>query len=721
MKKIIFILMAATLALTAFLSLNIFKEYKTQQLFYKNTTSITLNFEEEKSYTKNYIEFLQSLAKKYNVNISKYIYPGENDLHIFTTDTSLNNHIKLKSGKFPEVNSNKFISTSEIESTDQIGIIKRIDSKTKITIQPLSADENFDGSGMYYISTQDKEKINAMLKELNENVAKTEIFGENKADFIYLLESNGFQIFCIFLIVLCIFVAIIHYIIRRLKDIAIMQTLGYTRKKIVSFFIFNLGKIMILSSLMIYVLFIMYCIFTDSTDFYFELSCIFWIIAITLSFILIIPITIITIVAFTRNINVSKIKGNKPYILVSTLNFTLKFLFIVVMLLSTYHWKILSNELNQKIDNLSNWSKTKHIYKTQVTFAKGDDLGAEEKISKKMKDLYLDMEKQHGGFLISTSNYDKIDGKYIYDLNNENGDPKLEPSGNSVTINSNYLSYNPIKSVKKTIKEQIIHDSNTMNILVPEKLKEYEKEIYKNYRKHFYFQKVEVDNIYNEELGREKNNTKEQELNINIIYVKNNQDYFTYDSTIKAEDKNLIRDPIAIIDTGIFNQSFYLSYVASEFYFKTNSEQPYDSIRATITKNEAQSTIQNITSVYDRLAFEIQNLKTEKENLLIAMIILIVSNFLITYNTISSYYEKNKFNLYIKQLFGFSAIKRNKIMITLLLLVNIIPIISVSIYIIDTYVISIGILILILEILISYFFDKKLSNQTFNAIIKGEH
>ncbi|MEM5670873.1 hypothetical protein AAHB59_26460 [Bacillus cereus] len=175
---------------------------------------------------------------------------------------------------------------------------------------------------------------------------------------------------------------------------------------------------------------------------------------------------------------------------------------------------------------------------------------------------------------------------------------------------------------------------------MPEKLKEYEKEIYKNYRKHFYFQKVEVDNIYNEELGREKNNTKEQELNINIIYVKNNQDYFTYDSTIKAEDKNLIRDPIAIIDTGIFNQSFYLSYVASEFYFKTNSEQPYDSIRATITKNEAQSTIQNITSVYDRLAFEIQNLKTEKENLLIAMIILIVSNFLITYNTISSYYEK---------------------------------------------------------------------------------
>ncbi|HDR7677127.1 TPA: DUF1430 domain-containing protein, partial [Bacillus wiedmannii] len=232
---------------------------------------------------------------------------------------------------------------------------------------------------------------------------------------------------------------------------------------------------------------------------------------------------------------------------------------------------------------------------------------------------------------------------------------------------------------------------------------------------------VEVDNIYNEELGREKNNTKEQELNINIIYVKNNQDYFTYDSTIKAEDKNLIRDPIAIIDTGIFNQSFYLSYVASEFYFKTDSEQPYDSIRATITKNEAQSTIQNITSVYDRLAFEIQNLKTEKEKLLIAMIILIVSNFLITYNTISSYYEKNKFNLYIKQLFGFSAIKRNKIMITLLLLVNIIPIISVSIYVIDTYVISIGILILILEILISYFFDKKLSNQAFNAIIKGEH
>ncbi len=38
--------------------------------------------------------------------------------------------------------------------------------------------------------------------------------------------------------------------------------------------------------------------------------------------------------------------------------------------------------------------------------------------------------------------------------------------------------------------------------------------------------------MYNKELNRELNKTKKSDLNVNIIYVDNNQSYFTYNSLL---------------------------------------------------------------------------------------------------------------------------------------------------------------------------------------------
>ena len=75
----------------------------------------------------------------------------------------------------------------------------------------------------------------------------------------------------------------------------------------------------------------------------------------------------------------------------------------------------------------------------------------------------------------------------------------------------------------------IDYDQNTLNILVPEQYKKYEKKIIKNYKENFYFQKVTIDNYFRKNMINQKYAEKDK-LSIHIIYVKSNQSYFTYDS-----------------------------------------------------------------------------------------------------------------------------------------------------------------------------------------------
>lgn len=95
---------------------------------------------------------------------------------------------------------------------------------------------------------------------------------------------------------------------------------------------------------------------------------------------------------------------------------------------------------------------------------------------------------------------------------------------------------------------------------------------------------------------------------------------------------------------------------------------------------------------------------------------------MITYNIVVSYYERNKYKLYIKKLFGYSAISRNILLILSLVLVNIISItIAASIISVKTNIAIFGLLILFVEIVIAILLDRIISNSSFSKIIKGEH
>lgn len=717
MKKIIYVLFTTLLLLVAIWGVTIFKEFKMNKLLYENTTSIIVNFQESKPHSKDYIEYFKKLAKEHDVSISKYMYRSGNNLVVYTTDVSLRNQVDLKKGSFQKEYSKDFVSTSEVDDKKQVGVMKQIDSNIEITIRNFDEYKTFSGNGVYHISTQDPETIQSILNLINKDVAHAEVHAKNNSS---LFNFDIFQILCMILVTLCTYIAITHYLIDRLKELSIMRMLGHTLWSIASHFFLKLTKIMLIAGCTSYVLFSLYYIVNNGLDYYLDLTLWFWMITFILILILTIPILFIVMFVFVKSMNVSKIKGEKPYTLVNVLNYSLKCIFIVFLLFSIFNWNQIQNELNQKLANLSLWNKTKNIYSTKVTFNGENNREIDYKTGQIMKEFYHNMEKEYKGFMIDASNYSMLNGEYVYNLNAEGKDAELSPSGKSITINLNYLYYNPIELSSGTIEEKIIRDPNVMNVLVPKKFQKYENTIKDEYRKHFHFQKIEVDNIYNEEFNKPANTTKEEDLSVNIIYTENNQNYFTYDSMIAEENKNTIQDPIVIVDTGNFHSSFYLSYVSRCFYFESTDKDPYSFILPAINKSHAQSSIQSIDSLYDKHGQEIQDLRAEKEKLLVFIIMLIVANVVITYNTVSSYYQKNKLELYIKKIFGYGSIERNKLMICLLLGINVIPIIIMYFYFGHIILLS-GIGIILLELFASYVFDKRLSKKTFNSIIKGEH
>lgn len=105
------------------------------------------------------------------------------------------------------------------------------------------------------------------------------------------------------------------------------------------------------------------------------------------------------------------------------------------------------------------------------------------------------------------------------------------------------------------------------------------------------------------------------------------------------------------------------------------------------------------------------------------MVVLLIASIAITYNLVASYYEKNKYKLYIKKIYGYSFLRKNKVIIAVILAINLIPIICMGIFANYNLVLLgiLGIILMVVEFISLLIFDFILGRKSFNRIIKGEH
>lgn len=199
-------------------------------------------------------------------------------------------------------------------------------------------------------------------------------------------------------------------------------------------------------------------------------------------------------------------------------------------------------------------------------------------------------------------NYQPVDdeGTPLYTMNGMDYPQEIDPAGQCIRVSKNYFQYNPIETADSSdLTEQIIYDDLTLNILVPEKYRDMEEQIIAAYREDFYFEKVQAANDYNEDAGiNAVLNIPKENLNINIIYVKDGQRYFTFRSDCAILTDN---DPVVKIYTSNIHCNYAHSFMTQWLYFysaKENADEAYLDIAPYVQQCGAEKSVQRVASVY---------------------------------------------------------------------------------------------------------------------------
>lgn len=279
--------------------------------------------------------------------------------------------------------------------------------------------------------------------------------------------------------------------------------------------------------------------------------------------------------------------------------------FIMLIVSMTFITACNKNEINEQNEK---WNKYKNIYTTSVQNTDEDDSVAKYlEIAERSNKLFPILEENVNAFVMDAYNYQDIDGEGtpLYTMNTLHYPVEIAPSGECVRVSKNYFKYNPIKTVDgSNLENNIIYDDLTLNILVPEKYQNMESQIIEAYQENFYFEKVIATNDYNEDANiNERLTISKEDLIINIIYVENEQKYFTFRSDCAIQTDNYITDPIVEIYTSNIHCNYAHSFMTQWLYFyseQENNENAYKDILPYLQQCNAENSIQQVFSVYEK-------------------------------------------------------------------------------------------------------------------------
>lgn len=657
MKKVFAALTTLLFVFILFLSAQVVEQYQFHQLLYDGRTGVMLNFEGFKG-KENPNAFIAEVANDYKVDIAKYSYKDSTHIQVFTTDPRLDGRIHLSEGTWPAAGSGEFISTKMTDSPAQVGRFTSGESQIKINLFLLDHQNQASPNGIYYLDTEDHDQIQKILDRFAEEQVTTEIMDVTFQPWIApetLIKTSAIVTLTMLALFISIIGAMTFELVHRKRDILVMKLNGYTWGATVLAQWRKWVPALVSAVMVSYLSFFGYTMFTGSPFNGVEMTVLF-LVAVSLSVLFFAGYSALLIRSmYASRDEYEGLKGKKPYKLLMGASLLLNLVFLAFFVGALSFLQDTNKELARFEENLSVWEKTENLYQTVTTYIGQDQVSehVQDEQNQAVKKAYQDLNKKVDGFLMDASNYSEVDeGVYTYDLNTKEGeDVRTNPGGKTITINLNYLAHNPIESEQGSIREQLIDDENVLNLLVPVSLREKESEIKEKFISHFYFQKVEVENIYREGKGEPLNKMKKEDLDVHIIYVKDNQSYFTFNPNEKGEGDYFIHDPIAIIDNASFDASFYMSYLGSSYYFYSDEDDPMQRIIPIAAAHDA-STLQRVESVYDAYGKMIQELSVTRVFLLLVIAALGIAALSVSLYYTLCYFHKNKLKLFVQHLHG---------------------------------------------------------------------
>jgi putative ABC transport system permease protein len=660
MKKLIFLLFTTTFIVVSFLSIKQF-EYIQFQSFNNHDKDKEWNIAIEagnpqKSKRENF-ELLEDAALEAKVNLQRTSYEkGKNNEDKVVYYVVLNESNKyfekigLESGEFlnKDSNYNDFLSTVQTNDKHQVGQLEIFHSFDPIEIRPMiAAEKTKDIKGTYTLnSTKDTEKFKNTLENYGFTV---NVFKDQAQSLITSYPYQDMMYKASLILCLLIALAMLYDVINNYKEIAVRYLFGYSFWHIGIYLFSRYIKIFFLSLITGFsgLLFFLY--------FYNNFQQIlpflgFWVNNIILLTLIILFIFIVTWI-ITKSINIPQmIKNRKPIKLLFYLNIVIRFILAILLVLGLQQAISTVMGLKSTVDKQEKWSLLKdYSYLGIVANNEPGLFDFNEREQKQFQELYKELESQ-GSIYISPS---------AYYMNNSTEIP-LDSNpwgmdGRKVEINKNYLSVNPIFDTNnKQVRNPKINN-NTINVIVPIKFKKYENDIKRTISKDYI-------GIYNEK--------DPNPVDVQILYVKNNQSYFTFTPNMAEKNDYEIVDPIAVIVNNKFDPRILTNSISMGYgYYTKNSgsESPFAMTQDTLKKYELNDIWQPISIAYSSVELKIEN---ATEMLQLATVYCILSFILaavLLFFSSMYYLEINKQLLALQWIFGYNFFEKHNLVYLVLL------------------------------------------------------
>ena len=709
MKKLLNVLFVFMYFVLSVFLLRYYNVVMCRKFLGQNENQTAINIKSlEKTNKDDIFDHIIKSTEKYGLTVSylefKNLLPHKKqEIQVYFSDfEKLKDKIFLKSGRFFNDfdDSNKYISNmNNTKDPNQIGVCKRFSKNTDIYIRPIEHKLNQSSSfglTFFYVDTNDSEVLSNLTKDL-ESKYKIQIYNLGDMEKDEVLPSI-YDLFFMLVIPYFLICAILMYVTcSRYKEFSVYKINGMTNKDI--FFNILLKQNIKVQAIAILInlalVFSYFCFFTGF-DFVIEFLG-FWLACVLVFGVLSIIAVLFIYIFLLRFIKISLMLKNKTNAKVFLrINYIFKFVSILILIGYISKVSVQTHDLFVKNKSLTNWDESRYYAKVHVTSIWTGEKDSSDFGDKMAHEFFVETNKK-GGILADFTNYRK--SRLAHQKN------RLPYSyKSSIDVNNNYLQLNPIYDINNNKINIPDHDETTINLLVPEKYKIYEDKI---------------KDIYTLEDHNSNNN-----LGVNIIYVKNNQKYFTYNLDIAQNSGYKITDPIVRVvsnNNSGMGDTYYGCALTHSYYVKIqNPDDPFADVEDDLINTGLHEYVRSIHTIYDKVSKNLHRDKEELTTQLVLLVLAVLIDMVLLISICANYLEYYKIKNIVFKINGVSFVKRYRYFYLILILIWLISYIvskDVFCFKLSTKIVLISCL---LDLLISGIFLKIYENKKISSVLKGE-
>lgn len=668
-----------------------------------NSHDIMLPSKIDKENIEKVYNCIKEVVKVHNANIyfSKVGSDGQFVKFVYLTNLSYFDNFEISNGRgfnLNDMESDKYLSSNDTGDEKQLGVISIFAGTEVFEVKTLRSmlDADFLLSGQCTVQLSDNDDINLFMKDLEE---KLNIVGVQEEDLKIEIPDYYYNKWIVPSLYCMITLLILYSILKSYKKYGIQKMLGYSNKDIwlkevlvltvVQGLIFII--VSIIMSLILFKQFNVYYIRFLKKLFLYNL-CQFAILFIVASipFIYLQKISVVEVIKNKRNI--------KDIII---FNSVLKSLLIVLS------FSLISKGINNfdKIQNVFNdkykaWDAAEGYYIIPLMNVKNGDITSEEE--KSIADLYFNINKD-GAVMANFTSFSPEQRQFAIE------DKKPSYESDIVTVNPNYLKENLVYDLNDN-PIYISENEKDLILLVPDKYKENEKEI------------RDMWEIYKKGYGENSVAANEK---TKIIYIKSNQNTFSYEADVNLDNGNMVNDAILRVVTESNGTEWefgtVIGYTGNPIKIKVD---PYlsaeDYIYEKLREVGLEKYVDKIVPANDGIAFESKSVYKLLMFIIGGLVIILIAMIIIIMQNIVCFFEQYSKKIAIRGFNGMGILEKYKECFNLIFITSLIAFI-ISIYInMDLKIlIPLSIAFMFIDLLMTIVMIRYINKKRISSIIKG--